>query len=95
MWKCSLKHFITRVFFIRPQVYGLAHDDWQVLFQKGDQQFSPITLSTAEENGYTISMTRGRYVFRMPYGQPDSTVTLVSYSLKRQPKHWLREVYLL
>ncbi|CAL8376710.1 unnamed protein product [Gadus morhua 'NCC'] len=58
-------------------VYGLAHDDWQVLFQKGDQQFSPITLSTAEENGYTISMTRGRYVFRMPYGQPDSTVTLV------------------
>ena len=85
---------LLRFYFV-PQAYGLAHGDWQVLFQKEDELVSPITLAAAREMGYTIGMTEGRYIFRSPYGQPDSTVALVSYSLILEPNYRLLNVDLL
>ncbi|KAG7243420.1 hypothetical protein INR49_011877 [Caranx melampygus] len=46
--------------------------DWQVMFQRAEEQLTPITLSEAREQGYGFHLTAGRLIFRAPYGQPDS-----------------------
>ncbi|XP_068164957.1 uncharacterized protein [Antennarius striatus] len=52
--------------------------DWQVMFQKGEEQLSPMNLSDAQKGGYMFDLTDRRIVFRTPYGQPDSSSTEVN-----------------
>ncbi|XP_030286620.1 uncharacterized protein LOC115589692 [Sparus aurata] len=60
----------------------LAHSsttsDWQVMFQKGEEQLPPMNLSEARKQSYVFDLTDGRLVFRTPYGQPDSISTEVN-----------------
>ncbi|XP_073331285.1 uncharacterized protein [Pagrus major] len=60
----------------------LAHSsttsDWQVMFQKGEEQLPPMNLSEARKKNYVFDLTDGRLVFRTPYGQPDSFSTEVN-----------------
>ncbi|XP_031697308.1 uncharacterized protein LOC116379493 [Anarrhichthys ocellatus] len=46
--------------------------DWQVTFQRNEEQLPPMTLSDARKKGYAFGLTDGRLVFRTPYGQPES-----------------------
>ncbi|XP_034532315.1 uncharacterized protein LOC117807237 isoform X2 [Notolabrus celidotus] len=62
---------------IKP-AHGSTTSDWQVMFQKADEQLPPLNLSEARTQGYTFSLTDGRLVFRTPYGQPDSFSTEVN-----------------
>ncbi|XP_034713275.1 zona pellucida protein AX 4 [Etheostoma cragini] len=52
--------------------YASATADWQVMFQKVQQELLPISLKTAKTHGYAFDLTDGRLVFRTPYGQPES-----------------------
>ncbi|XP_019951332.2 uncharacterized protein [Paralichthys olivaceus] len=52
--------------------YASATSDWQVMFQKAEEQLNPMELSEAHKQGYVFDLTEGRLVFRAPYGQPDS-----------------------
>ncbi|KAG7497090.1 hypothetical protein JOB18_031489 [Solea senegalensis] len=52
--------------------YTLATSDWQVIFQRGEEQLMPMNLSDARKQGYAFDLTERRLVFRTPYGQPDS-----------------------
>ncbi|XP_022616452.1 uncharacterized protein LOC111233007 [Seriola dumerili] len=52
--------------------------DWQVTFQRAEEQSMPMTLSDARKQGYVFDLTAGRLVFRTPYGQPDSFSTEVN-----------------
>ncbi|KAM8747504.1 uncharacterized protein AB9X84_015496 [Acanthopagrus schlegelii] len=60
----------------------LAHSsttsDWQVMFQKGEEQLPSMNLSEARKQSYLFDLTDGRLVFRTPYGQPDSVSTEVN-----------------
>ncbi|XP_040887283.1 uncharacterized protein LOC121177134 [Toxotes jaculatrix] len=58
--------------------YTSATSDWQVMFQRVEQELMPMNLSEARKQGYVFDMTDGRLVFRMPYGQPDSFSTEVN-----------------
>ncbi|XP_053199064.1 zona pellucida protein AX 4 [Scomber japonicus] len=58
--------------------YTSATSDWQVMFQKGDQELMPMNLSEAHEQHYAFDLTDGRLIFRTPYGQPDSFSTTVN-----------------
>ncbi|XP_068612174.1 uncharacterized protein [Brachionichthys hirsutus] len=53
--------------------HGSTTSDWQVIFQKGEEQLPPMTLSDAWNRGYMFELTDKRLVFRTPYGQPDSS----------------------
>ncbi|XP_072232260.1 zona pellucida protein AX 4 [Leuresthes tenuis] len=52
--------------------------DWQVMFQRPDEQMLPMNLTEAREQGYLFDLKHGRIVFRTPYGQPDSYNTEVN-----------------
>ncbi|XP_044040527.1 uncharacterized protein LOC122870421 [Siniperca chuatsi] len=52
--------------------------DWQVMFQRADEQLPYMNLSEARKQGYVFQLTDGRLVFRTPYGQPDSLSTEVN-----------------
>ncbi|XP_033466050.2 uncharacterized protein LOC117246301 isoform X2 [Epinephelus lanceolatus] len=58
--------------------YTSAASDWQVMFQRMDQELTPMSLAKAHELGYAFDLTDGRLVFRAPYGQPDSFTTEVN-----------------
>ncbi|XP_042368615.1 uncharacterized protein LOC121962425 [Plectropomus leopardus] len=58
--------------------YTSAASDWQVMFQRMDQELTPMSLTDAQEQGYAFDLTDGRLVFRAPYGQPDSFSTEVN-----------------
>ncbi|TDG99756.1 hypothetical protein EPR50_G00197110 [Perca flavescens] len=58
--------------------YASATSDWQVIFQRVQQEPMPISLKTAKKHGYAFDMMAGRLVFRAPYGQPDSFSTEVN-----------------
>ncbi|XP_028330680.1 uncharacterized protein LOC114480600 [Gouania willdenowi] len=45
--------------------------DWQVMFQRADEQMLPMNLSQAKKQGYMFDFTDGRLVFRTPYEQPE------------------------
>ncbi|KAM9717690.1 uncharacterized protein ACNS7B_021300 [Menidia menidia] len=62
---------------LRP-AHGSLASDWQVAFQRPDQQLPPMNLSNAHEQGYLFDLKNGRIVFRTPYGQPDSYSTEVN-----------------
>lgn len=57
------------------QAYTSAISDWQVMFQRAEQELAPINLTEAQDLGYTFDLTAGRLVFRTPYRQPDSFST--------------------
>ncbi|XP_061566193.1 uncharacterized protein LOC133420514 [Cololabis saira] len=61
---------------LRPM--SSSSSDWQVIFQKPDEQVLPMNLSKAYEQGYIFDMKHERIVFRTPYGQPDSYSTEVN-----------------
>ncbi|KAK9523137.1 hypothetical protein VZT92_019554 [Zoarces viviparus] len=52
--------------------------DWQVTFQRNEEQLPPMALSDARKKGYAFGLTDGRLVFRTPYGQPESFSTEVN-----------------
>ncbi|XP_049425200.1 uncharacterized protein LOC125884345 isoform X2 [Epinephelus fuscoguttatus] len=52
--------------------------DWQVMFQRNEEQLPPVNISDARKQGYAFDLTDGRLVFRAPYGQPDSFSTEVN-----------------
>ncbi|KAL0970268.1 hypothetical protein UPYG_G00239690, partial [Umbra pygmaea] len=58
--------------------HRVATSTWQVMFQDGDQALIPMSLSAARVLGYVFQLTQGRLVFRTPYRQPHSTVTMVN-----------------
>ncbi|KAG7243422.1 hypothetical protein INR49_011879, partial [Caranx melampygus] len=58
--------------------YTSATSDWQVMFQRKEQELKPMNLSDAQKQGYMFDLTDGRLVFRTPYGQPDSFSTEVN-----------------
>ncbi|XP_030286619.1 uncharacterized protein LOC115589691 [Sparus aurata] len=58
--------------------YFAAVSDWQVVFQRAEQELMPMALSDARKQGYAFDLTDGRLVFRTPYGQPDSFSTTVN-----------------
>ncbi|KAM7366288.1 hypothetical protein PAMP_015739 [Pampus punctatissimus] len=58
--------------------YASATPDWQVMFQKEEQQLRPMNISEAHKQHYAFDLTDGRLVFRTPYGQPDSFSTTVN-----------------
>uniref|UniRef100_A0A665VCS2 Zona pellucida protein AX 4 n=1 Tax=Echeneis naucrates TaxID=173247 RepID=A0A665VCS2_ECHNA len=58
--------------------HGSTTSDWQVMFQRAEEQLMPMKLSEARKQGYIFDITHGRLVFRMPYGQPDSFSTEVN-----------------
>ncbi|XP_019951333.2 uncharacterized protein [Paralichthys olivaceus] len=58
--------------------YASATSDWQVTFQREEEQMIPVNLSEARTHGYVFDLTEGRLVFRTPYGQPDSLSTEVN-----------------
>ncbi|XP_071316154.1 uncharacterized protein [Trachinotus anak] len=58
--------------------HSSATSDWQVMFQRAEEQLPPMTLSEARKQGYVFDMTDRRLVFRTPYGQPDSLSTEVN-----------------
>eukprot|EP00064_Thunnus_orientalis_P016110 superscaffoldBa00003122_g16173 len=60
------------------EAYASATSDWQVMFQKEEQELMPMNLSEAHEKHYAFDLTDGRLVFRTPYGQPDSFSTTVN-----------------
>ncbi|KAJ4949539.1 hypothetical protein JOQ06_021050 [Pogonophryne albipinna] len=54
------------------------------MFQRVDEEPTPMSLAEAHELRYEFDLTEGRLVFRAPYGQPDSFCTEV---FSRQ--HWV------
>ncbi|CAB1423933.1 unnamed protein product [Pleuronectes platessa] len=50
-----------------------AAPDWQVVFHRAEEQLTPMNLSVAREQGYSIEMTDRRIVIRTAYGQPHSS----------------------
>ncbi|KAM4536292.1 zona pellucida protein AX 4 [Odontesthes bonariensis] len=58
--------------------YSSPTSDWQVTFQRPDEQMPPMNLTEAREQGYVFDLKHGRIVFRTPYGQPDSYSTEVN-----------------
>ncbi|XP_070711320.1 uncharacterized protein [Pempheris klunzingeri] len=58
--------------------YVSATSDWQVMFQRAEEQSLPMDLTEARKLGYAFDLTDGRLVFRTPYGQPDSYSTEVN-----------------
>uniref|UniRef100_A0A3Q0SEA6 Zona pellucida sperm-binding protein 2 second Ig-like domain-containing protein n=1 Tax=Amphilophus citrinellus TaxID=61819 RepID=A0A3Q0SEA6_AMPCI len=58
----------------KPSLYS----DWQVMFQRADEQFQPMNLSEARKLGYVFALTDGRLVFRTPYEKPHSLSTEVN-----------------
>ncbi|KAK9526623.1 hypothetical protein VZT92_015308 [Zoarces viviparus] len=53
--------------------------EWQVTFQRNEEQLPPMALSDARKTGYAFGLTDGRLVFRTSYGQPESFSTEVNY----------------
>ncbi|XP_070849899.1 uncharacterized protein [Chaetodon trifascialis] len=54
------------------QAYTSAISDWQLMFQRAEQEMVPMSFNEARKQGYAFDLTDGRLVFRTPYGQPDS-----------------------
>ncbi|XP_028994655.1 uncharacterized protein LOC114848373 [Betta splendens] len=59
-------------------VHASAASDWQVVFQTVGQKLMPMNLSEAHRRGYVFDLTEGRLVFRTPYRQPDSFITVMN-----------------
>ncbi|RVE60504.1 hypothetical protein OJAV_G00181740 [Oryzias javanicus] len=59
---------------VRP-AYSTSPSEWQVTFQKPDVVLAPMNFTEARKQGYLLELTNGRFVFRTPYGQPDSYIT--------------------
>ncbi|XP_019713849.1 uncharacterized protein LOC109508363 isoform X3 [Hippocampus comes] len=60
------------------QAHGSSTSDWQVMFQRDEEQMEPMSLRDAEEQGYAFHLGGERLVFRTPYGQPDSFMAMVN-----------------
>ncbi|XP_037539427.1 zona pellucida protein AX 4 [Nematolebias whitei] len=52
--------------------------DWQVAFQRPEEQLSPMNLTQARKLGYVFDLLLDRIVFRTPYGQHESYNTKVN-----------------
>ncbi|XP_061814864.1 uncharacterized protein [Nerophis lumbriciformis] len=63
---------------ILKSAHSSSTSDWQVMFQKHEEQLAPMSLSDARGRGYVFELTDGRLVFRAPYEQPHSFVTMVN-----------------
>lgn len=63
---------------ISSQVRGSSTSDWQVMFHRHEEHLLPMNLTAARKQGYAFDLTKGRLVFRTPYGQPDSFSTEVT-----------------
>nr|XP_040036087.1 zona pellucida protein AX 4 [Gasterosteus aculeatus aculeatus] len=59
-------------------VRGSSTSDWQVMFHRHEEHLLPMNLTAARKQGYAFDLTKGRLVFRTPYGQPDSFSTEVN-----------------
>ncbi|XP_042368616.1 uncharacterized protein LOC121962426 [Plectropomus leopardus] len=79
----SVRRDVTCAFAIKKEDLNALHpaqsfiSDWQVMFQRNEEQLPPMNLSEARKQGYVFDMTDGRLIFRAPYGQPDSFITEV------------------
>ncbi|XP_061664728.1 uncharacterized protein LOC133494694 isoform X2 [Syngnathoides biaculeatus] len=60
------------------QAHVSSTSDWQVMFQRDEDQMAPMSLSEAREQGYVFDVTDGSLMFRAPYGQPDSFIAMVN-----------------
>ncbi|XP_019210094.1 uncharacterized protein zpax4 isoform X2 [Oreochromis niloticus] len=58
-------------------VRSATTSDWQVTFQRPEEQMPSMNVSQARKRGYTFDSRDGRLLFRTPYGQPDSLSTEV------------------
>ncbi|XP_045897321.1 uncharacterized protein LOC123964322 [Micropterus dolomieu] len=63
---------------VAKTAYASATSDWQVMFQRVEQELVPMSFVKAYKQGYAFDLTDGRLVFRTPYGQPDSLSTEVN-----------------
>lgn len=52
--------------------------DWQVSFQRPEEQLLPMNLTQARKLGYVFDLLLDRIVFRTPYGQHESYNTKVN-----------------
>ncbi|XP_005751610.1 uncharacterized protein LOC102201106 [Pundamilia nyererei] len=59
------------------EVRSTASSDWQVTFQRPEEQMPSMNVSQARKRGYMFDSRDGRLLFRTPYGQPDSLSTEV------------------
>ncbi|XP_029944276.1 zona pellucida protein AX 4 [Salarias fasciatus] len=57
---------------------GAVTSDWQVTFEREQEQMPAMNLSEARRQGYMFDLTDGLIVFRTSYGQPDSFMTEVN-----------------
>ncbi|XP_028847672.1 uncharacterized protein LOC114797155 [Denticeps clupeoides] len=59
-----------------------AHSDasaaWQLMFLKEGQSPTLMSLEQGQQLGYRVQFSPGRIVFRTPYGQPYSNVSMVN-----------------
>nr|XP_057923933.1 uncharacterized protein LOC131125913 [Doryrhamphus excisus] len=58
--------------------HSSSTSDWQVMFQTDVEPMAPMSLSDAREKGYVFELTDSRLIFRTPYGQPHSTISMVN-----------------
>nr|XP_015832716.2 uncharacterized protein LOC107397291 [Nothobranchius furzeri] len=56
---------------LRP-THSTSTSDWQVIFQRLDEQLPPMNLSQARKKGYTFDLMHDRIVFRTSYEKPES-----------------------
>uniref|UniRef100_A0A3Q3C8B9 Zona pellucida protein AX 4 n=1 Tax=Haplochromis burtoni TaxID=8153 RepID=A0A3Q3C8B9_HAPBU len=63
-------------------VRSTASSDWQVTFQRPEEQMPSMNVSQARKRGYTFDSRDGRLLFRTPYGQPDSLSTEVNHRFR-------------
>uniref|UniRef100_A0A3P9KKL7 Zona pellucida protein AX 4 n=1 Tax=Oryzias latipes TaxID=8090 RepID=A0A3P9KKL7_ORYLA len=59
---------------LRP-AYSTSPSEWQVSFQKPGVVLAPMNFTEARKQGYVFELKNGRFVFRTPYGQPNSFIT--------------------
>ncbi|XP_061524643.1 LOW QUALITY PROTEIN: zona pellucida protein AX 4 [Phycodurus eques] len=63
---------------ILRHAHSSSTSDWQVMFQRDEDEIAPTSLSDARKQGYAFEVTDGRFMFRAPYGQPDSFIAMVN-----------------
>ncbi|XP_030630840.1 uncharacterized protein LOC115812502 [Chanos chanos] len=61
-----------------PQIHRSSTLAWQVVFLQEGQLVEQMSVDEAHTLGYHLNFTLGRMVFRMPYGQPHSVVSVVN-----------------
>ncbi|XP_077598724.1 zona pellucida protein AX 4 [Stigmatopora nigra] len=62
---------------VNNPAYGSSIFDWQVMFQRNEEQMMSMSLSDAREQGYMVDVTGERLLFRSPNGKPESFIATV------------------